>query len=138
MPDICRESWLVAALCRRGLGRVVGGEFWVGNSCTPVVDSCQCMAKPVQYYKVKKIKNLKKKKKRSEPHWPELYDLLTSCRPFQFIIISLKSWLLMWPVYRRQRNCENVLIHNLRIYKIFMGIQMSCINHDIGEFKLWK
>ena len=44
----------------------------------------------------------------------------------------------MWPVDRRQRNCENVLIHNLRIYKIFMGIQMSCINHDIGEFKLWK
>ena len=24
------------------------------NSCTPVGDSCQCMAKPIQYYKVKK------------------------------------------------------------------------------------
>ena len=29
------------------------------NSCTPVVDSCQYMAKPIQYCKVKKI-NLKK------------------------------------------------------------------------------
>ena len=30
-----------------------------GIACTPVVDSCQCMAKPIQYCKVK----LKKKKK---------------------------------------------------------------------------
>ena len=36
-----------------------------GNACTPVVDSCQCMAKPIQYCKVKlsKNKNLIKKKK---------------------------------------------------------------------------
>ena len=25
----------------------VGGGFRIGNSCTPVADSCQCMAKPV-------------------------------------------------------------------------------------------
>ena len=30
-----------------------GMGFRVGNSCTPVVDSCQCMAKPIQYCKVK-------------------------------------------------------------------------------------
>ena len=42
------------------MGKVVGGGFKVGNSCTPVVDSCQCMAKPVQYCKVKK-KKIKKK-----------------------------------------------------------------------------
>ena len=35
------------------VGRVVGGGFRVGNSCTPVVDSCQCMAKPIQYCKEK-------------------------------------------------------------------------------------
>ena len=37
------------------------GHVW--NACTPVVDSCQCMAKPIQYCKVKysKNKNLKKK-----------------------------------------------------------------------------
>ena len=27
--------------------------FMFGNACTPVVDSCQCMAKPIQYSKVK-------------------------------------------------------------------------------------
>ena len=32
--------------------REVGGGFRMGNTCTPVVDSCQCMAKPLQYCKV--------------------------------------------------------------------------------------
>ena len=31
----------------------VGGGFRIGSSCTPVADSCQCMAKPIQYCKVK-------------------------------------------------------------------------------------
>ena len=35
------------------MGKVVGGGFRIGNSCTAVVDSCQCMAKPIQYFKVK-------------------------------------------------------------------------------------
>ena len=40
----------------------VGGGFRIGNSCTPVVDSCQCMAKPIQYCKVKmKIKKNNKR-----------------------------------------------------------------------------
>ena len=34
-------------------GREVGGGFMYGIACTPVVDSCQCMAKPIQYCKVK-------------------------------------------------------------------------------------
>ena len=47
-----------------GWGGEGGGRgFRIGNSCTPVVDSCQCMAKPIQYCKVKysKNKNLTKK-----------------------------------------------------------------------------
>ena len=27
----------------------------MGNTCTPVADACWCMAKPIQYCKVKKI-----------------------------------------------------------------------------------
>ena len=38
---------------RDGMGREVGGGFMFGNACIPVVDSCQCMAKPIQYCKVK-------------------------------------------------------------------------------------
>ena len=29
-----------------------GGEFRMGNTCTSMADSCQCMAKPIQYCKV--------------------------------------------------------------------------------------
>ena len=27
------------------MGREVGGGFGMGNTCTPMADSCQCMAK---------------------------------------------------------------------------------------------
>ena len=38
---------------RDGMGREVGGGFRIGNTCTPVADSCSCMAKPIKYCKVK-------------------------------------------------------------------------------------
>ena len=34
------------------MGREVGGGFRMGDTCTPMADSCQCMAKPLQYCKV--------------------------------------------------------------------------------------
>ena len=34
-----------------GGGRWEGGSGW-GHTCTPVADSCWCMTKPIQYYKV--------------------------------------------------------------------------------------
>ena len=37
---------------RDRMGRELGGAFRIGNTCTPVADSCQCMAKPPQYCKV--------------------------------------------------------------------------------------
>ena len=39
------EGWMVQG------GRWEGG-FRMGNMCIPVVDSCCCMAKPIQYCKV--------------------------------------------------------------------------------------
>ena len=47
-------GWCTGMTQRDDMGRVVGGGFRIGNSCTPVVDSCQCMAKPIQYCKIKK------------------------------------------------------------------------------------
>ena len=35
-----------------GMGREVGRGFRMGNTCTPMAGSCQCMAKPLQYCKV--------------------------------------------------------------------------------------
>ena len=46
------QGWCTGMTQRDGLGRDVGGGFRMGNRCTPVVDSCQCMAKPIQYCKV--------------------------------------------------------------------------------------
>ena len=45
------------------MGWKVGGGFRIGSSYTPVADSCQCMAKPRQYCKVKQSKNKIKKNK---------------------------------------------------------------------------
>ena len=45
-------GWCTGMTHRDGMGRVVGDGFRMGNACTPVVDSCWCMAKPIQYCKV--------------------------------------------------------------------------------------
>ena len=47
------RGWCTGTTQRVGMGREVGGGFRMGNTCTPVADSCQCMAKPIQYCKVK-------------------------------------------------------------------------------------
>ena len=62
---------LGAGAQRDAMGRFVGGGFRVGNSCTPVVDSCQCMAKPIQYCKVK---NKKIKIKKKDVHKSQIYQ----------------------------------------------------------------
>ena len=51
------RSWCTGMTQRDGMERVMAGGFRMGNTCTPVVDSCQCMAKPIQYCKVKKKKS---------------------------------------------------------------------------------
>ena len=38
---------------KKGMGWEVGGGFRIGSLYTPMVDSCQCMAEPIQYCKVK-------------------------------------------------------------------------------------
>ena len=45
-------GWCTGMTHRDGMGREVGGGFRMGSTCTPIVDSCQCMAKPRQYCKV--------------------------------------------------------------------------------------
>ena len=48
------QGWCTGMTQRDGMGRERGGVFRMGNTCTPVVDSCQRMAKPIKYCKVKK------------------------------------------------------------------------------------
>ena len=47
------------------MGRDVGGGFRMGNTCTPMEDSSQCMAKSIQYCKVKEKKKKEKRKKKN-------------------------------------------------------------------------
>jgi len=59
-----REAWCAGMTQRDGMGREVGGGFRMGNASTPMVDSYQCMAKPIQYCKVINLQlNILKKKK---------------------------------------------------------------------------
>ena len=53
-----------------------------GNKCIPVVDSCWYMAKPIQYCKVKKKKNLKNK----DVKYGSLFFILDPCLGYQFYI----------------------------------------------------
>ena len=46
-------GWGTVMTQRDVMRREMGGGYMFGNACTPVVDSCQCMAKPIQYCKVK-------------------------------------------------------------------------------------
>ena len=47
------QGWCTGMAKRDGMGREVAGGFRMGNTCTPMADSRQCMAKPIQYCKVK-------------------------------------------------------------------------------------
>ena len=44
-------GWCTGITRRDGMRREVAGDFRMGHTCTPVADSCLCMAKPVQYCK---------------------------------------------------------------------------------------
>ena len=53
------RSWCTGMTLRDGMGREVGGGFRLGSTCTPMADSSQCMAKPIQCCRVKETNNLK-------------------------------------------------------------------------------
>ena len=46
-------GWCTGMIQRDDIGWEVGWGFRIGNSCRSVADSCQCMAKPIQYCRVK-------------------------------------------------------------------------------------
>ena len=58
------RGWCTGMTQRDRMGREVGGGFRMGNTCTPMADSCQCIAKPIEYFKVIIIIKKKKKEKK--------------------------------------------------------------------------
>ena len=53
-PDSMQDAWgwCTGMTQRDGMGRQAGGGFRMGNTCTPVADSCQFMANSIQHCKV--------------------------------------------------------------------------------------
>jgi len=39
------QGWCTGMTLRDGMGREMGGGFRMWNTCTPMADLCQCMAK---------------------------------------------------------------------------------------------
>ena len=39
------QGWCTGMTLGDGMAREVVGAFWMGNTCVPVADSCQCLAK---------------------------------------------------------------------------------------------
>ena len=48
----CSQGRCTGMTLRDGMGREMGGGVQDGDTCTPMSNSCQCMAKPIQYCKV--------------------------------------------------------------------------------------
>ena len=44
-PGLMHETGCSGLVQRDGMGREVGGVFRMGNTCIPMADSCECMAK---------------------------------------------------------------------------------------------
>ena len=45
MHKTSAQGWYTGKTQRDGMGREVGGEIRMGNTCKSMADSCQCMAK---------------------------------------------------------------------------------------------
>ena len=86
------RGWCTGMTQKDGMMKDVGGGFRLGNTCTPVVDSCQYMAKPIQYFKVKK--NIRKKKE--EYSYNRLYMAMRKKKPQLYTTtwINLRNMLI--------------------------------------------
>ena len=60
------QGWCTGMTLRDGMGREVGAGFRMGNTCTPMADSCECMANCMaQYCKVIRLQLKKKRKEKN-------------------------------------------------------------------------
>ena len=61
------QGWCTGMTLRDEMGREAGGRLRMGNTGTPMADSCECMTKPLQYCKVISLQlKLKKKVKKKK------------------------------------------------------------------------
>ena len=63
------QGWCSGMTQRDGMGREVGGMFSMGNTCTPMVDSCQYVAKPLHKSTLSKSMRCTKNCNTCSQHW---------------------------------------------------------------------
>ena len=66
MHETSARGWCTGKTQRDGMGKEVGGGFRMGNTCKSMADSCQFMAKPLQYCKVISFQLIKLNEKRKQ------------------------------------------------------------------------
>ena len=59
MHETSAWGWCTGMTQRDGMGRGMGVGFRMGNTCKSIADSCQCMAKTLQYCKVVSVQLIK-------------------------------------------------------------------------------
>ena len=59
MHETCARTWCTGKTQWDRVEREVGGGFRMGNTRIPIVDSSQCIAKPIQYCKVISLQLIK-------------------------------------------------------------------------------
>ena len=95
-------GWCTRMTQRDGMGREVGGGFRMGNTCTPMVDACWFMAKPIQYCKVKK----RKKKSYNQPRQHiekqrHYFAIRSPSMVFPVVMYGCESWTIKKAECRR-------------------------------------
>ena len=77
------QGWCTGMTLKDGMGREVGGGFMMGNTCTPMADLCQCMAK--NHYNIENKNRKEKGKNNIQPNIPNFtYNNFTVMKIFLF------------------------------------------------------
>ena len=117
---------------RDGMRREEGEGFRMGNTCTPVADSCWCVAKPIQYCKVispqlKQI-NLYWKNKLPLLSWNKIYSVFLTENNFQ----SIKYLLILVLVVESTTYIIKMAMRSNTI--VFIPPTANCV--FMAEFKI--
>ena len=125
-------GWCTGMTQRDGMRREEGEGFRMGNTCTPVADSCWCVAKPIQYCKVispqlKQI-NLYWKNKLPLLSWNKIYSVFLTENNFQ----SIKYLLILVLVVESTTYIIKMAIRSNTI--VFIPPTANCV--FMAEFKI--
>jgi len=101
------RGWCTGMTLRDGMGREVGGDVRMESTCTPGLDSCWYMAKPIQYCKVISLQ-LKK-----------INFILKKNYVFCYLSFSLFVFLFHWFV-----RCTIFLLIWFIIYQCLLSFQL--------------